>query len=81
MGLDVNECFDVQRNFYLGKRSVDSGSEEYFGTEGQESNEIAGITVMGLECTFSPEQHYDSTAAQTSSLMSLVKITAGNVAE
>lgn len=65
MGLDVNEGFDVQRNFIWEKESVDFGSEEYFGTEGQESNEIAGITVMGLECTFSPGQQYDSTPAQT----------------
>lgn len=61
------------KKLYLGKSSVDSGSEEYFGTKGQESNEIAWITVMGLEWTFSPGQHYDSTAVQTNYLTSLVK--------
>lgn len=59
MGLDVNECFDVQRNFIWEKESVDFGSEEHFGIKGQKSNEIVGITVM--EFTFSPGQQYDNT--------------------
>lgn len=44
MGLDFNEYFDVQINFIWEKESVDFGSEEYFGAEGQESNEIVSLS-------------------------------------
>lgn len=44
---------------------MDLGSEEHFGTKGQDCNEIVWITVSGLEYIFSPGQHDDNTAAQT----------------